>query len=63
MFQKILCQVFSVVYRKWLWNDFYGTRDVVLKVIDWRTALVASVTLSGNLIGKRYTQSCFWIFK
>ena len=34
------CKLFSIVYRKYLWNDFYKTYDRVIKVHNWRTARI-----------------------
>ena len=59
----LLCRLWSRVYRRWLWNEFYGTHDRVLRVIGWRTALVCSVTKSGREASRRGMTPCFWIFQ
>lgn len=56
----LLCRLWALVYRRWLWNDFYGTHDKVLRVIGWRTALVASVSKTGREAGRRCITPCFW---
>ena len=40
MTQKILCFLYSKIYRRWLWNDFHERYDKVLKVKNWRTARI-----------------------
>ncbi len=34
----VVCFIWSRIYRRWLWNDFYQEYDIVEKVIGWRTA-------------------------
>ncbi len=59
----LLCRLWARVYRRWLWNDFYGTHDKVLRVIGWRTALVVNVSKSGREVGRHCVTPCFWIFQ
>ena len=59
----LLCWLWARVYRRWLWNDFYGTHDKVLRVIGWRTALVSSVTKTGRETSRRCMMPCFWWFR
>ena len=55
---KFLCWLWSRVYRKWLWNEFYENYDSVDKVIGWRTA--RTKTKGGTV---QWIQPCFWIFQ
>jgi len=59
---RLLCWLWSRIYRRWLWNDYYGTYDKVLKVMGWRTALVTNVTKAGREANRRCMSPCFWIF-
>jgi hypothetical protein len=56
--QRMLCWLFSMVYRRWLWNDWHQNYDTVTHVLGWRTARV--VTKSGSV---RCMTPCFWIFQ
>ena len=59
--QHVLCFCFAVVYRRWLYNDFYGTYDRVLKVTGWRSARVATYgKRSKGEINRRHMSPCFW---
>lgn len=58
MIQKLLCWLFSIVYKKWLWNERDGEYDEVKHVHSWRSARVKTTTKS-----VRWIQPCFWIFK
>lgn len=60
---SVLCFLFSVVYRRWLWNDWTGTYDKVLRVKGWRTAVITAVTKSGIQLQRRTMTPCFWIFQ
>ena len=42
MTQRMLCWIFAVVYRRWLWDDWAGKPATVVKVKGWRTALIDS---------------------
>lgn len=55
---KVKCILFSIVYRRWLWNDFLESRDTVLEVIDWRTAR----TETGFRGNRRIVSPCFTLF-
>ena len=57
MIQKFLCCLFTIIYHRWLWNDFTGEHDTVKHVYGWRTARV--ITRGGTV---RLMQPCFWIF-
>ena len=49
--------LWSMIYRKWLLNDFCGNYNKVLKVRGWRTALVESCT------DRKTITPCFWGLK
>ncbi len=34
--------LFSKIYARWLWHEFYQDYHVVRKVKNWRTAIVSS---------------------
>ena len=53
--QMLLRPLFAFVYRRWLWNDWHLTRDRVLRVTGWRSALVK--TRDGQ---RRHMTACFW---
>lgn len=38
--QRFLCYLYSLVYRRWLWNDYFQDYDKVIRVNSWRTAIV-----------------------
>lgn len=58
--QRVLCWLFSIIYRRWLWEDWYKEYATPLKVKGWRTALVGY----GRDLGMRKTITpCFWWFK
>ena len=61
--QWFLCPLFALVYKKWLWNEFYGTYDKVLHVKGWRSARVQSVSKSGVGVNVKYMQPCFLWFR
>lgn len=42
MKQKILCWLFSKVYKKWLYVPHNSTYDKVIEVSGWRSALVGT---------------------
>ncbi len=47
--------LFSIIYRKWLWNDFHKNYDKVIIVRGWRLALVDS-----KCGGRRTMSPVFW---
>lgn len=59
----LLCWLWARVYRRWLWNEWYGNHDKVLRVIGWRTALVASGRAPEYRGQRRYITPCFWWFQ
>ena len=61
--QHVLCLLFSIIYRKWLYNDFYKRPNRVLKVTGWRSARVASVGKDGREISRWHMSPCFWNLK
>jgi hypothetical protein len=56
--QHVLCFVFSLIYKRWLYDDYSKSFDTVVKVKGWRTALVDSKGGS-----RRSMSPCFWIFE
>lgn len=40
--QLILCFIYSKIYARWLYDDFFGNQKIVEKVLSWRTARVNS---------------------
>ena len=55
--QRIAIFLWSRIYKKWLWDDFFNDYERVLKVRGWRTALVVRKS------GSRHTMTpCFWWF-
>jgi len=61
-FQKILCWVFSKVYDKWLWNDWYEKKCTVEHVYGWRSARVCMINNQGKRAMVRHIMPCFWWF-
>ena len=55
--------VFSVIYRRWLWDEYYQTHGDVLAVLGWRTARVCDVSADGRRMQVRCMTACFWIFQ
>lgn len=41
---KIARWLWAIIWKKWLWNDFYQEYGKVIKVKGWRTALVETPT-------------------
>lgn len=58
----IVRKAWELVYRKWLWSDFYKTHAQVIRVKGWRTALVKEVNSKGNEVNRYTTSPCFWFF-
>jgi hypothetical protein len=50
--------LYSKVYAKWLWNDFFKEYDIVLEVLNWRTARTCTKWHTNVQI----SQPCFKIF-
>ena len=61
--QRLLCWLFAKIYKKWLYDDFYGTYNKVLKVHGWRLASVAVIDKNGNWVDRKTIETCFWVFK
>mgnify|MGYP006863440851 CR=1 FL=1 len=61
MKQKVLCWLFSKVYKKWLWNPHSETYDRVIEVSNWRGALVEHVGKNGDGYNRRRMWPCFKI--
>jgi hypothetical protein len=53
--QIILRPMFALVYRQWLWNDWYTRPDRVVRVAGWRTAVVETPARQ-----RRVMTACFW---
>lgn len=52
--QRVLCWLFAIIYRRWLWDDWCGKPATVIKVRGWRTAII-------QIAGQRRTMTaCFW---
>lgn len=32
--------LYSIVWKRWLWNDYFKDYDRVIKVKGWRTAII-----------------------
>lgn len=60
-FQKILCWIFSKVYRQWLYNDWYEKYNTVEHVSGWRSARVCMMH-DGKRAMVRRISPCFWWF-
>ena len=58
MINQIKCKMFSFVYRKWLWNEYLKTYDVVTNVFGWR--LARTKTSTGGSV--KTVSPCFTIF-
>lgn len=56
----VLRSVWALIYRKWLWNDFYETYAKVIAVRGWRTALIAELYRDGSEAGRKMITPCFW---
>jgi len=59
MTQRILCFLYSKIYKKWLWNDFHKQYDIVLKVKGWRTARTR--TRGGTVVTSSPCFKILWI--
>lgn len=57
MKNRFICWLWSKVYHKWLYDDYYQRYATVLKVLGWRTAQIK--THGGSI---RWIQPCFWWF-
>ena len=62
MIQKILCWLYSIIYKKWLYNPHSDTYDRVLEVTSWRGARVECVGKNGGGYNRRHIWPCFKIF-
>jgi hypothetical protein len=60
--QHVLCFLFARIYRRWLWNAWYGNYDKVLIVRGWRTALTASGKAPEYRAQRQTVTPCFWWF-
>jgi hypothetical protein len=49
--------VYSKVYAKWLWNPYLENYDIVLKVLNWKTAR----TCTRHHTNTQISQPCFTI--
>ena len=58
MRKKLIKKLYSFIWRRWLWNEFYQNYDIVLKVLGWRTARVCSRFYTDV----RITSPCFTLF-
>ena len=59
--QRVLCWLFSKVYRRWLWNEFYRNHDLPLRVTSWRSALIAYGP-DRHKGGRQHMAACFLWF-
>ena len=54
---KFIIKIFTIIYKRWLWNDFFQDYDTIIIVKGWRKFLVETKT-------SRMTISpCFWGLK
>lgn len=51
---RIICGLWKIVYRKWIYNDCSKSSNKVIEVRGWRTALVDR---NGN---REQITPCFW---
>ena len=51
-------KIWAFVYRKWLWNERLQEYDTVIRVKNWRCAVVDRKGL-----GRSTISPCFWWFK
>lgn len=56
-FCKTVKWLYSKVWKRWLWNDFYQCYDTVLEVKGWRTARIES---KGG--ARQISSPCFKLF-
>ncbi|MEK6884632.1 MAG: hypothetical protein AABY22_33675 [Nanoarchaeota archaeon] len=63
MIQKILCKIWFLVWKKWLYDSRLGTYYKVLKVSGWRTALISRNFQNGKEYNRSTISPCFWWFK
>jgi len=50
--------IWAIIYRKWLWNNYYKCYDTVVKVHGWRCA-----TVDDKARRRKMMWPCFWWFK
>lgn len=60
LLQSGLCRLYALVYRRWLWSDFYQKHARVIRVRSWRTALIEEVGRSGKPAARKTITPCFW---
>lgn len=58
MLQRVLCWLFSRVYKRWLWSEYFEEYDKVDHVFGWRSARV-----SDRIGGRSHMSPCFWWFE
>jgi len=58
----IICCLWSLIYRKWLWDIYHKKHYKVIKVKGWRTALVG-LPYSKGLGNQKTISPVFWFEK
>ena len=41
---KFIIKIFTIIYKRWLWNDFFQDYDTIIIVKGWRKFLVETKT-------------------